>query len=87
MLPALATPTADDGSYNFANDTLTAPNGWSATIPAPVAGSDLYVSTGTFSAEGTATDTTVTWSAAVILVGEGAKGDKGAKGSKGNERH
>ena len=54
---APATPSG--GSYNFATKALTAPSGWSATIPA---GNDpLYEATGTASVQGTAGTATPAW--------------------------
>ena len=44
---APSTPTADDGSYNFATRTLTPPSGWSDTPPA-TDGNPLWVSNGIF---------------------------------------
>ncbi len=76
---APATPTVDDGQYNFTTNVLTPPAGWSVTPPA---GSDpLYVSTGAFSISGpTGTDTTVTWTSPDILVQDGATGAAGDDG-------
>lgn len=66
-----ATPTANDGSFNFDTLTLTPPSGWETTPPD---GYDpLYVSSGLFSAPGgTGTDSTVVWSAPDLLTHDGA---------------
>lgn len=73
-------PVTDDGSYNFTTNVLTPPSiiggsadDWSITVPA---GSDpLYVSTGSFEISGpTGTDTTVDWTAPVILASDGGDG-------------
>lgn len=73
---APATPTVDDGSYNFTTQVLTPPAGWSTTPPA--GSNPLYVSTGSFSVIGqTGTDQTVTWTAPDLLVQDGTVGDDG----------
>lgn len=75
---APTTPIADDGAYNFTTKVLTPPSiaggsadNWSTTPPG---GNDpLYVCSGTFSINGVSgTDSTVTWSAADLLVQDGA---------------
>ena len=43
-----ATPTANDGQYNFTSSTLTPPTGWSTSPPA-ADGNSMYVSQGTLS--------------------------------------
>ena len=70
---APATPTVDDGSYNFTTLTVTPPSGWFATQPA---GTDpLYVSSGTFSIVGiTGTDNDVTWTTPALLIEDGDDG-------------
>lgn len=80
---APSTPSADDGSYNFSTSTLTPPSTWSTTPPASD-GNPLYVSQGAFEIQGTTgTDNTVTWTAPVELVSDGADGDTGATGGAG----
>jgi hypothetical protein len=74
------TPTAPTGgSYDFTNNTATAPTGWSTEIPS---GSDpLYVSTTTASVSGpTGTDSTLTWTSPVELVRNGIDGVDGTDG-------
>lgn len=80
---APATPIVDDGQYNFSTNTLTPPSiaggsadNWSINVPA---GSDpLYVCAGTFEINGiTGIDSTVTWSAPVILASDGTDGGDG----------
>jgi hypothetical protein len=74
---APATPTG--GSYNFTTQTLTAPAGWSSGIPA---GTDpVYTSRAVASIQGiTGTDSTLTWSAPVLSIQNGATGATGATG-------
>jgi len=74
---APATPTG--GSYNFGTNTLTPPSTWSTTIPS---GTDpVYVSTTLASVQGvTGTDSTLTWSAPVILAQNGTDGAAGSTG-------
>ena len=65
-----ATPTADDGQYNFTTNVLTPPASWSITVP--VGTDPLYVCNGTFEISGaTGIDSTVTWSAPVLMTGDG----------------
>jgi len=76
-------PLTDDGQYNFTTNILTAPSigggsddNWSITVPA--GSDDLYVSTGSFEIVGaTGTDTTVDWTAPVVLSSDGATGGDG----------
>jgi Putative phage tail protein len=76
---APATPTA--GSFTFPG-TLTPPTDWSATVPAGSA--PLYVSRAVASISGTSgTDSTLTWTAPVILAQDGAQGSTGATGAPG----
>lgn len=83
---APATPTADDGQYDFTNNVLTPPTGWSSTPP--VGTDPLYVSTGSFEIYGgTGTDTTVTWTSPDVLVQDGAAGADGADGGDGLSVH
>ena len=71
------------GSYNFGNNTGTAPTGWSTTVPSGT--NPLYISTTVASVQGTtATDSSLTWSTPVILSQNGADGVDGAAGSNGS---
>jgi hypothetical protein len=69
-----ATPTG--GSYNFGTQVLIAPSGWSSSIPT---GTDpIYVSNTLASVEGTTgIDSTLTWSAPVIIAQNGTNGLNG----------
>ena len=78
-----ATPTADDGSYNFGTQTLTPAAGWSTTPPASD-GNPLWVSNGLFEAPAGGTDNTVTWTTPANLVSDGADGSPGSPGNDGN---
>ena len=65
---APATPTADDGQYNFTTGVLTPATNWSVEPPA-ANGQSLYQSTGTFEITGTTgIDTTVTWTAPTLVL-------------------
>ena len=78
---APATPTTDDGSYNFDTQTLTPPSGWSTSPPASD-GNPLYVSTTQFQIEGpTGTDSTCVWTTPAVLTTDGAAGADGADGN------
>ena len=74
---APATPTG--GSYSFTTNTLTAPAGWSNSIPS---GTDpLYISATTASIVGdTGVDNTLTWSSPVIGFQNGEQGPDGPDG-------
>jgi hypothetical protein len=76
---APATPTG--GSFNFTTQTLTAPTSWSSAIPA---GTDpVYTSRAVASIQGiTGTDSTLTWSAPVLSIQNGATGATGATGPR-----
>lgn len=65
--------TPSGGSYQFDNDILTAPLGWSAVPPA---GNDpIYISTAIASTTGTTgTDSTLPWSQPEILASNGETG-------------
>ena len=80
-----ATVTAPtNGTYNFTNNTLTAPSGWSTSIPAISANNEIvYASVGLFS--GASTDATVatTWSTPVIYA-QRTDGIDGTPGEDGN---
>ncbi len=80
-----ATPTADDGQYNFTTTVLTPPTGWSTTVPA-YDGNPLWESNGMFDIVGqTGIDTTVTWSAPSKVAEDGVDGADGADGSAGDD--
>jgi len=70
------------GSYNFSTNTGTPPSGWSNTVPS---GTDpLYTSSTTASIQGTTgTDSSLTWSAPVVLAQNGTNGTIGADGERG----
>ena len=77
---APATPTG--GSYSFTTQTLTAPTGWSSTIPAGT--NPVYTSRSVASIQGiTGTDSTLTWSAPVLSIQNGATGPTGTVGPTG----
>lgn len=64
-----ATPTG--GSYNFGTKTITTPSGWTSS-PASSATESLYISTATFSVNGTTgIDSGPTWSAPQLYVEDG----------------
>jgi hypothetical protein len=77
---ALTTPTG--GSYNFTSQTLTAPVGWDSFIPT---GTDpIYTSRSVASIQGTTgIDSTLTWSAPVLSIQNGATGPTGTLGPTG----
>jgi hypothetical protein len=77
---APSTPTG--GSYNFTSNTVTAPSGWTEGVPS---GTDpVYVSTTKAQISGaTGTDSSLTWSAPVILAQNGIDGDPGDPGATG----
>lgn len=77
---APATPTTDEGSYNFDTNVLTAPSGgWSVVVPSSD-GNPLYVSRGTFQIQGiTGTDSTVVWTAPAISALDGVDGGTGQR--------
>lgn len=69
-----ATPTG--GSFDFGSNTLTAPAGWSATVP--IGTDQLYVSTFTFAISGaTGIAPGGTWSVPVMQALNGLDGDPG----------
>jgi len=78
---APGTPTG--GSYNFSNNTLSVPTGnpssetWNATFPTANSGdtTPVYISTAIATVVGSAgTDSTLTWSAPIKMVENGATG-------------
>ena len=77
---AVSAPTG--GSFNFGNNTLTAPTGWSTTIPSGT--NPLYVSTGLFSIQGdSGTDNSTTWTTPVIQARDGTNGTNGTNRTNG----
>ena len=68
---ALSTPTG--GQYNFGTHTLTAPTGWTSSIPT---GTDPVYSSVTLAniIGNTGTDTTLTWSSPEITISDGTAG-------------
>ncbi len=80
---APSTPTG--GSYDFGANTLTPPAGWSADAPG-TDGNPLWASTATAAVAGsTGTDSSLTWSAPIKLVEDGADGADGADGTNGTD--
>jgi hypothetical protein len=71
---APATPTG--GSYNFGTQVLTAPAGWSTSVPT---GTDpVYVTNTLASVQGvTGIDSTLTWSVPVVIAQNGTNGLNG----------
>lgn len=79
--PAPATPSVNDGSYNFTSETLTPPTGWFVSPPSSD-GNPLWVSSGIFEIAGTTgTDNTVTWTTPQIMVSDGTDGTNGTPGT------
>lgn len=66
-----ATPTG--GSFNFANQLLTPPVGWSADVP--TGNSPCWTSRAVAATEGIGEDTTLTWSAPVRIFADGSAVD------------
>jgi len=78
-----ATPSG--GSYNFTTSTLTAPSGWSTSVPSLTADGDVvYLAVGLFSGSPEETAATTTWSTPVIYA-QRTDGDPGDPGSPGND--
>ncbi len=78
---APATPSG--GSYNFSTNTLTAPSGWSNTIPSGT--NPVYVSTALASVQGvTGTDSSLGWVSPIKLAENGADGAQGPQGPTGS---
>lgn len=75
-----ATPTG--GSFNFTNQTLTPPSGWSVSVPT---GSDpVYMSKAIASIQGVSGSSPVSgWTSPVIALQNGANGATGATGAPG----
>ena len=81
---AVTANTPTTGSYNFTNSTLTAPSGWSTSIPAISANNEIiYASVGLFSGASTDSAVTTTWSSPVIYA-QRTDGTDGAPGDDGN---
>jgi hypothetical protein len=80
---ALTKPTG--GSYVFSTNSITAPIGWSITIP--VGTDPVYVSRTQVSSYSSSSSTPITivesWSSPAILAQNGAKGDNGTNGTNG----
>jgi len=81
---ASSTPsTPSGGSYNFGTNAITAPSGWSASVPS---GTDpIYVSTTTAQITGnTGTDSSLTWTSPILFVQNGTNGQSitGAAGPR-----
>jgi|GEM_PF-1928961 len=78
-----SSPSAPSGgSYNFTNNTITAPSNWSASIPS---GTDpIYASTTQAQIAGaTGTDATLSWTSPILFVQNGSNGIDGDNGSDG----
>lgn len=71
---ATSAPSAPtDGSFNFGNNTLTNPTGWSDTVPS--GNNPIYATRNLFSISGdTGTDTSVNWSTPTLFVENGTDG-------------
>jgi hypothetical protein len=70
-------PTAPSGgSYDFTNNEITAPSGWSSSVPS---GTDpIYVSTTQAQISGaTGTDSSLTWTSPILFVQNGISGSDG----------
>ena len=74
--------TPSGGSYNFGTNAITAPSGWSASVPS---GTDpIYVSTTTAQITGnTGTDSSLTWISPVLFVQNGGAGAAGPRNAAG----
>ena len=82
---ATSAPSAPTGgTFNFGTNVLTAPSGWSVTIPS---GTDpIYEATFQFSISGdTGTVTAGTWSTPVVIAENGTDGADGANGADGTD--
>lgn len=80
---ASSTPSAPSGgSYNFTTNTITSPSGWSEEIPS---GTDpVYISITKAQISGpTGTDSSLSWTAPVLFVENGADGNDGTDGTDG----
>ena len=80
-----ATPSG--GSYNFTTSTLTAPSGWSTSVPSLTANGDIvYLAVGLFSGSPEETAATTTWSTPVVYAQrtDGQDGDPGDPGQDGD---
>ena len=80
---ATATPTTPTGgSYNFTNNTLTTPSGWSSSVPSGAG--QVYSSTTIFAIEGTeGTDSATTWTTPTEFTRNGNDGAAGMDGTNG----
>ena len=80
---ASSTPSAPSGgSYSFTTNTITSPSGWSEEIPS---GTDpVYISITKAQISGpTGTDSSLSWTAPVLFVENGADGNDGTDGTDG----
>jgi len=77
-----ATPAG--GTYDFTTFTLTAPTGWSATIPTFVANTSIYVSTAAFvgNTNNTAAPPSTLWTVPVEYIAQ-FQGNTGPAGTRG----
>ena len=74
---ASSTPSSPSGgSYNFGTNAITAPSGWSETIPS---GTDpIYISSTRAQISGaTGTDSSLSWTAPIVFAINGDNGDDG----------
>ncbi len=71
-----APSTPSGGSYNFGTNTITAPSGWSETIPS---GTDpIYISSTRAQISGaTGTDSSLSWTAPIVFAINGENGGDG----------
>ncbi len=74
--------TPSGGSFDFGNQSLTAPSGWSSIIPSGT--NPLYISTAMASIQGiTGTDSSLSWSTPELLAQSGTDGTDGTDGNQG----
>jgi len=71
------------GSYNFTNNTLTAPNNWYTSVPSGNNPVYMSVSTAISAAGGGGTDSTLTWGTPTLLAQNGTDGADGNDGNDG----
>ena len=88
---ASSTSAPSGGSYNFTNNTLSAPSGWSLSLPALTSDGDkVYQSVGLFAGAPTSTSVSTSWSSPVVYSqrtdgSDGADGADGADGQDGED--
>ena len=78
---------ADEGSYNFSTNTLSAPSGWSTSVPSVGSNNDtVYSRTALYTGSKATTVAKAVWSGATIYSKrvDGLPGSAGATGSRGS---